>query len=111
MSECGVTGGLSSDPKDCTKFYECSNGKAIRMSCPGGSHFTPSLLDEVLRFSSGPRLVLTVPTSPSPEAQYPGPHGCTKYFHCVPYLKSCHPGKDTGVSCNDVTGLSTPCTQ
>ena len=28
-----------SDPTDCGKYYECSNGVAIQMNCPAGLHF------------------------------------------------------------------------
>ncbi|KAA0192448.1 Cuticle Protein CPAP3 [Hyalella azteca] len=38
-----------------------------------------------------------IPPCPSPEALYPHPHDCTKYFHCansVPYLKSCPHGQE-----------------
>ncbi|KAF2353391.1 Chitin binding domain, partial [Trinorchestia longiramus] len=94
--DCSDGGGLSPDPKDCTKFYECSYNKPFHMSCPSTLHFSPSALISV-QTSKPPVSYSCVPPCPSPEALYPHPNDCTKYFHCaknIPYLKPCPAGQE-----------------
>ncbi|WP_394336026.1 carbohydrate-binding module family 14 protein [Flavobacterium sharifuzzamanii] len=39
-----MDGTLLPDEEDCTSFYQCSNGVAVKTSCPGGLEFNPDQL-------------------------------------------------------------------
>lgn len=35
-------GKFYSDPENCERFFQCSNGVLYEMNCPGGLHFNPN---------------------------------------------------------------------
>lgn len=40
----GFSDGVHHDPSSCQHFFECVNGKTVRLSCPPGTAFNPSFL-------------------------------------------------------------------